>query len=60
MILTHFLALVAVPTLVVTPAPSLLPLASTEPAVGDAGLGLALAPGLRVRAAVTVLPVRER
>ena len=60
MILTHFLALLASPALLIAPAPSLLPLASTEPLAGSGGLDLGLVPALPVRAAATVLPVRER
>jgi hypothetical protein len=50
MILTHFLALVAVPTLAIDPAPALLPLVNSQPLIGDAGQGQALAPALRARA----------
>lgn len=60
MILTHFLVLLASPALLVTPAPSLLPLASTEPLVGSGRIDLVLVPALPVRAAAALLPVRER
>ena len=60
MILTHFLALIASPALLVSPAPSRLPLANTEPLVGGGRIDLALVPALIVRAAPTALAVRER
>jgi hypothetical protein len=60
MILTHFLVLVATPTLLVPPAASLLPLASTEAVLGSGRLDLSLVPAMPVRAATSVLPVRER
>jgi hypothetical protein len=60
MILTHFLALLASPPLLVNPAAAVLPLASSQPLLSGGTLDMALAPALKVRAAPAVLPVRER
>jgi hypothetical protein len=59
MILTHFLALLASPPLLVNPAAAVLPLTSSQPLVSGGRLELALVPALKVRAAPAVLPVRE-
>jgi hypothetical protein len=60
MILTHFLALFASPTLLITPSAAAMPLNSSQPAVSSIGHDQPLAPALKVRAAPAVLPVRER
>lgn len=60
MILTHFLALIATATPALIPVGSVLPLASTEPLLGDGNLDLALVPAVPVRSAITLLLIRER
>lgn len=60
MILTHFLALLASPPLLVNPAAPVLPLTSSQPLLSGGTLELALAPALKVRPATAALPVRER
>lgn len=59
MILTHFLALIASPALLIDPAPAASLLASSEPLVSSGGLEVALVSALKVRATATTLPVRE-
>lgn len=59
MILTHFVVLAATPILLIAPAAALLPVDSTGAELSSGRLGLALVPALLVRAAPSVLQVRE-
>lgn len=60
MILTHFLALIAAPARGISPAAAVLALTSSSAVLGSGRLDLAQVPALPVRAAPSVLAIRER
>lgn len=60
MILTHFLAVLALPPLAIAPEAASLATGSTQAPVRSARLAAALLPALPVAAEPRVLPVRSR
>ncbi len=58
MILTHFLALLALPPVVLAPAPGLLPISDAGAGLGGGRIDPALLPRLAVRAGPTLLRLR--
>jgi hypothetical protein len=58
MILTHFLAVIALPPVVLVPAPGLLPMADSGTGLNVGRSDPVLLPRLMVRAGPVLLPVR--